>query len=282
MMKSDGDGTKSRRSPFRKRSHQRPVQPLYRACGTDSVIVCWVGIFANLLLVAWLGWWVVRNYAAIDPGWLQLVAISFLGVFFADWFSGFVHWGMDTWFDEDPLTRLVSIAREHHLYPHHILGYGVRDYVAFSSWPNLVFLGPFAVVLTLLPVSTAVFDGVVVFLIVSAIMVFGTHAHRLGHRRSRSAVVRRLQRWHLLMSPSHHSRHHRAGHDTHYCVVTGWANIVCDYLGVWRFLERCTHRLLGAVPRRNDHEWFARYAAEPDFPPGRRALEAAKARRRME
>jgi hypothetical protein len=92
----------------------------------------------------WLGQH--QTDAGIGPGWLALAVAGAL--YLADWFSGFVHWATDTWFDEVFLERIISIAREHHLYPREIVGYGFRDYVAYSSWPNIAFVGPVALALT--------------------------------------------------------------------------------------------------------------------------------------
>ena len=96
-------------------------------------------------------------------------------------------------------------------------------------------------------------------------MVFGSHAHRLGHVRTKSRVVRLLQRFHFLLSPAYHKVHHSGRHDIRYCVINGWANAVCDRLGFWRALERLVYAVTGAVPRHNDREWFSRYAEDPSF-----------------
>jgi ubiquitin-conjugating enzyme E2 variant len=162
--------------------------------------------------------------------------------------------------------RIISIAREHHLYPKHIVGYGFRDYVAYSSWPSLVILGPPMLAATALLEPTPLsFAAVYIGLIVLVVIFFGTYAHRLGHIRSRSPIVRALQRAHLLMNPGHHVAHHRGGHDTHYCVINGWANHVCDRTGFWRGLERLVSWTTGAVPRANDRVWSARMRQDPAF-----------------
>ena len=44
-----------------------------------------------------------------------------------------------------------------------------------------------------------------------------------------------------------------------YCVVNGWADAVCDRLGVWRGLERVISRMTGAVPRQDDEDWQRRW-----------------------
>ena len=237
----------------------RGVQPLFLECDKAQVVTCWAGVAVYFAMVAWFGTWVVLHADAAGA-WPWLIPTTFLALFLADLISGVVHWGTDTWFDERLSERVVSIAREHHLHPHHIVGYGVRDYLAYSAWPSLIMLGPIGVPLSLLVTpSPVVFHLMWIVFVVSACMILGTYAHRLGHKRSDWAIVRFLQRIHFLIDVRHHNVHHRDNHDVQYCVINGWANVVCDRIGFWRWLERVVHRLTGAVPRENDYAWFARY-----------------------
>jgi hypothetical protein len=172
-----------------------------------------------------------------------------------------VHWTTDTWFDEINWQRVISIAREHHLFPHHIVGYPFRDYVAFSSWPTVLIVGPCGLLLTLAVSSSTPFTfyGVIVCFMISTVMFFGAHTHRFGHTPSNSRIVRLLQASHLLITTGHHDAHHRGNHNRRYCVINGWANYVCDATGFWRGLEWLVQQLTGSIPRRNDLEWLARY-----------------------
>ncbi len=239
---------------------KRTVTPLFLECDRAQVITSWAGIAVYTALVVWYGVWIGRHPDIAASQALGLPITIVVGLFLADLVSGFVHWATDTWFDEKNWTRIISIAREHHLHPHHIVGYGVRDYLAYSAWPTLLFIGPIGAVLTLaLTPAVWVFHGVVIVFVISACMYFGTYAHRLGHRRSPWRIVRVLQRCHLLIDTRHHNVHHRDNHDIRYCVINGWANHVCDRIGFWRGMEHVVQRLTGAIPRQNDHEWFARY-----------------------
>jgi plasmanylethanolamine desaturase len=194
---------------------------------------------------------------------LTLLVCTIIALFTADLFSGLVHWGTDTWLDEISWPRTILIAREHHLHPHHIVGYGLRDYLAFSAWPTVVAFALPVLLLTLAVEPTPfVFATVCVIDAVAVIMIFGTYAHRLGHRRTKIPMVRWLQRAHLLIDTRHHGVHHSGGHDRRYCVINGWANHVCDAIGFWRALERLVQWVTGAVPRANDRVWFARFAAD--------------------
>lgn len=222
----------------------RGVEPLFLECDRAQVITCWAGIAVYTAMTLWFGAWLVLNLAhAGDWPWL-LLPTALLALFLADLMS----------------ERVISIAREHHLHPHHIVGYGIRDYIAYSAWPTMIMLGPIGMPISLLASpSPVLFHVMTVVFIMSACMYFGTYAHRLGHKKSDWAIVRLLQRCHFLIDVRHHNVHHRDNHDVHYCVINGWANFVCDRIGFWRWLERVIHRLTGAVPRENDHVWFARY-----------------------
>jgi hypothetical protein len=238
----------------------RGVEPLFLECDRAQVITCWAGIAVYTAMTLWFGAWLVLNLAQVgDWPWLLLPTVL-LALFLADLMSGVVHWGTDTWFDEVMSERVISIAREHHLHPHHIVGYGVRDYIAYSAWPTMIMLGPIGMPISVLATPTPLlFHVMLVVFIMSACMYFGTYAHRLGHKKSDWAIVRLLQRCHFLIDVRHHNVHHRDNHDVHYCVINGWANFVCDRIGFWRGLEAIIHRVTGAVPRENDHVWFARY-----------------------
>jgi hypothetical protein len=246
--------------------YAKPVRPLYLICDRVQAATAWVGVAVNLLLIFWCAYWVTTADATLIPGASGMAIIILIGFFMADALSGFVHWATDTWFDEVIWDRVISIAREHHLYPSHILGYGVRDYLAYSSWPTILVLGPIELLLTL-AFAPAVWLYPLVFLclMLNTVMFFGTYFHRLGHGHSRWRVVRWLQTAHLLMGPPHHHVHHGGNHDIRYCVINGWANFVFDPIGFWRGLERLVTILTGAHPRRNDHVWRTRFCDDPDF-----------------
>ena len=240
-------------------------KPLYLQCSRAQAFFTWLGAGLNAALVVWCGAWLLLN-ARESPAWPGLTALVLVGLFLGDLFTGLIHWGTDTWFDEVLLTRVVSIAREHHLYPHHIVYYGFRDYVGYTSWPAALSFAPMLPWLLLgAEPSAFTYGAVLVCGEVCALCLFGTHFHRFGHRPSENPLVRFLQKIRLLVTPQYHGQHHGGKHDTYYCVVNGWANVPCDALGFWRGLEKLIHWLTGAVPRQNDNEWFARFREDRSF-----------------
>ena len=221
----------------------RRAKALYRTCTVAQACQTWLGVLLNGAVVLWCALWLVFVARDQAPAWPWLVAMLVPGLFLADLFSGLVHWGTDTWFDETQFCRVVSIAREHHIYPHHIVDYGVRDYLGYSCWPAALAIGPVVAVLSIaVPPSPVTYLCMFLCGEIALFMVFGTYGHRLGHAPARSPVVRWLQRLRLLISPSYHKVHHSGNHDVRYCVINGWADAVCDRIGFWRGLETC-HRL---------------------------------------
>ncbi|HVE82542.1 MAG TPA: fatty acid desaturase CarF family protein [Myxococcales bacterium] len=244
----------------------RPAGALYLRSTPLQEYITWAGAGLNLACALWCFTWLALHRADLVLGWPGLFAVAVAGLFLADIYSGLIHWGTDTWFDETMIKRVVCIAREHHIYPSHINDYGFRDYVGYTSWPTVAILGPISLALT--SVSSGSGAALVAAGLMGEVclcMIFGTHFHRFGHRQAKSPVVKLLQRAHLLVTPQYHGLHHRANHDTHYCVVNGWANPLLDRVGFWRWLEGVVKALTGAVPRKNDHEWFARFDQDHSF-----------------
>ncbi len=215
----------------------------------------WLSVIGNGLLIVWLG--IHLGGRAITGQVAPIVwPIGIIaGLFLGDLASGFVHWAVDTWFDARHFGRLILIAREHHTHPSHILGYGFLEHSTLGSGPAALFLAPLALSLLLMAQGTAADLGLLVIEITALCLFFGTSFHNLGHRRSRSRLVRFLQGCGLLLTPAHHQVHHRPPQMVRYCVVNGWANPLCDRLGLWRGLEWLVTALTGAEPRRDDRDW---------------------------
>lgn len=238
------------------------VQPLFLNNSFGNVVFSWIGVFGNILVVLWGLCWLAAGYESIGARWYHLVATFFLGLFLFDWFSGLVHWTYDTWFDEHipGFQRSVSIAREHHVLPYHIVGYAFRDHVSYSSWPAFAFVGPIGMALSVwAPFTLVTYLGVMLCTLVCLGMLFGSHCHLLGHQPARSRLIRFLQRTHFLITPAYHRVHHGGNHDTRYAVVNGWSNMICDRIGFWRALERLIQTLTSAQPRQDDRDWMTRF-----------------------
>jgi TMEM189-like protein len=237
-----------------------PVMSMFPTRTKEQLFLLWGASVANAILVLGMSAWLYVHFSGSGLGVMWAVLCIPLGLFLADLATGLVHWGTDTWFDGRSWTRTIGVAREHHIYPQNILHYGPAEHLAFGSYPALMFLAPIALPIMLFSAGgPAAVAAMIVLTIVCCAMLFGTYAHRLGHVRARSRVVRVLQRCHLLLDIGHHRHHHCRDHLTHYCVFNGWANVVCDRIGFWRFLEIVIHRVTGAVPRKDDTHWASEH-----------------------
>ena len=211
-------------------------------------------VILNFVVIVFCLTYLVTEFRASGIGWSFLFASVIIGYLMADFASGLVHWGADTWFSEETLGRAIAIAREHHTHPQNILGYGFLEHAALGSGPSAAVVGVSSIVLASADVTPTTYSVMIILTVTALCLLFGTQFHNLGHRRSGAAIILALQKAHLIMTPGHHWVHHR-NQQIRYCTVNGWANPVCDAFGVWRGLEWVVHRLTGAIPRENDAEW---------------------------
>jgi ubiquitin-conjugating enzyme E2 variant len=236
------------------------VEPFFAKRTPRELVVMLVCVGANFAVMAFCAGYLLFEYRVSGATWLQIIGAVGIGYFAADFASGFVHWGVDTWFSDRNFGRAIAIAREHHTHPQNILGYSFLEQSTLGSAPSAAFIGPAALFTAWLPVSVATYALTIVWLISSTCLFFGTSFHNLAHQPPKSRIIRFAQKLNLVITPQHHWQHHRDGQLVRYCAVNGWANYICDPLRIWRRLEWLVHALTGAVPRRDDLEWQGRYA----------------------
>jgi ubiquitin-conjugating enzyme E2 variant len=231
-----------------------PVRPYSRA---EIALHCLVA--APNAVGLWLScsWLIEKRVLLVaERQWLPLA--TFVGLLGADFVSGFLHWMFDTWFDDTRpyLRRMVVMVREHHLRPNAIFEYPWHHDAAPLAligtvvstpllWPALC--GGNGTALACL----RVWCGVTLDLLVVSML----ELHKLGHRRSAVGPLGWLQACHIGISPKHHAKHHRGGHDRCYCIVSGLMDYVLDAARFWRILESFVSYVTGAAPRRDDQLW---------------------------
>lgn len=191
---------------------------------------------------------------------MPIVAQVLLVWLATDFLSGFFHWLEDAY--GSPFWPVVG---RHVTKPNILHHYVPRAFVT-NSWylsSRLLLL-----VCTLIAATTwalGVFNWMVALALV--IGVNANQVHKWSHRtrHENGPFVGLLQRLRLIQSPSHHHRHHIAGKDSHYCVLTDFLNPVLDGIGFWRGLEWVIFRLTG-VRRRNDEAMAEEVLRrEPEF-----------------
>lgn len=170
------------------------------------------------------------------------VGFLFFGLCLADLVSGVVHWLADTYGStKTPIFHeFVRTFREHHTDPLAITRHDAietnGDVFIFSS-PGHALLLCFA--------SSAYSHATVFGLMFGSYL--NSQLHKWAHVAKPPAVVRLLQRRGLVLSPTHHAKHHSGDHTTNYCITFGWMNAVLDRTRFFRGLEWVFARL--GIPR---------------------------------
>jgi hypothetical protein len=174
------------------------------------------------------------------------------GVIVADFASGLLHWGADTWGRADlPVIgrRLLVPFRVHHLNPNDFLRRRFLDTngdVATLTIPAL--LG-----LLVIPLDTAWQQSLATAgLTFCAFGGMTNQIHQWAHSPSPPTVVRALQSSGVLLRPAQHASHHEGLYDTGYCITTGWCNRPLEAIRFFRQLEHVITRLSGVVPRADE------------------------------
>ncbi|XP_040837256.1 plasmanylethanolamine desaturase isoform X1 [Ochotona curzoniae] len=216
------------------------------------VVLCFSLIAHNLLYLLLLARWEHTPLVI-----LGVVA----GALIADFLSGMVHWGADTWGSvELPIVGKAFIRpfREHHIDPTAITRH---DFIETNGDNCLVTLLPllnmaykfrtqsFEALEQLYPWECFVF----------CLIIFGTFTNQI-HKWSHTHLglprwVTLLQDWHIILPRKHHRIHHVSPHETYFCITTGWLNYPLEKIRFWRRLEDLIQALTGEKPRADDMKW---------------------------
>ncbi len=211
-----------------------------------------LSIVSFVALSGYVGWRVVNGASGSD--WALLAAAAFAGYVGADFGSGLVHWGFDTWGSVyTPVLgkNFIRPFREHHFDEKAITRH---DLIETNGNNCLVALPVLA--MALIP---SVGSGHAIGTFFSTFLLFvcvGTmltnQFHKWAHDDAPPAPIRTLQRWHVILPIDHHTIHHTAPYDEHYCITTGWLNAPLAAMGFFRRLEGLVTAVTGALPRRDD------------------------------
>ena len=221
-------------------------------------VVMRICVGANFLLIVFCLVWLEVNWQKTAPSSIVIALVLLAGYYFSDIASGIIHWTADTWFYEAKVGRALSILREHHSHPLHVLEYGWLEHASLGSAPSVLIVAPLAFCISQLPHSASTFIGMLLCLELAICLFFLSFFHNLGHCYSRFKAIRFAQEHRFLMSPRYHAVHHRS-QTIRYCAINGWANYLFDRYLIWRRLESMIQSRTGAVPRDDDEAWQKLY-----------------------
>lgn len=204
----------------------------------------------------------VKHFTPWDTVWI-IISI-FLGMTLADFFSGLVHWGADSYGSVTfPVVGKAFIRpfREHHVDP---LAITRHDFIEANGDNCLVTLGMLVVLSYLLHSQTdeqirTLYPLYCFVLVLSLFVTFTNQIHKWSHTYTGlPSVVRWLQEWHVILPRQHHRIHHVAPHETYFCITTGWCNYPLEVLGFWTGLEYVIEKVTGIKPRTDDLMWASK------------------------
>jgi ubiquitin-conjugating enzyme E2 variant len=230
--------------------------PALREPSRAELIAAFVGVLSATVMLAVLAYRIVVH--GVLWHWYG-PSLLVMGILAADFLSGLVHWGADTWGRDD--IRLIGPAilvpfRVHHVNPDDFLRRRFLDtngYVAFATLPTL---------LALLAVPTETAWGGPLILLGGAMCSAGVmtnQLHQWAHMPSPPRLIRVLQDCGVLLGRAAHARHHASPYNRHYCITTGWCNELLDGIGFFPKMERIVERVTGLRPRADDECYAQRY-----------------------
>lgn len=220
-----------------------------RACSTTAITLAALAVGVLVYRVATqvdlIQWWVPLALAG--------------GLIAADFGSGMVHWGADTWGRDDlPIVgrRLLVPFRVHHVNPD---DFARRSFVDTNGEVAAIAL-LVLVALLLVPLDSGWGPVSTIFgLTFCGIGMLTNQIHQWAHLEKVPAPVHWLQRSGLLLGRAEHARHHAHPYDERYCITTGWCNGPLEAIDFYRRLESVITWSTGALPRRDDARYASRY-----------------------
>lgn len=213
-----------------------------------------VGIVVLLSSIAYGVWQVALHTSDGLRGGLVALGVG-IGYLLADLGSGIVHWMGDRYGTEQtPLVgpNFIRPFREHHVDPK---GMTRHDFIETNGNNSLVTLPVIGACFVIFPLETA--WGLFGFctIVSMAAWVFATNQfHKWSHEEDAPALVKWLQRNHVILGVEHHDVHHTYPYETYYCITSGWLNEPLHRLRFWSRAEALVERVFGVAAFRDPND----------------------------
>nr|XP_039255619.1 plasmanylethanolamine desaturase-like [Styela clava] len=248
------DGIKDRR--YSKQIAAKALSEMYtpekRFQEWVCVILCGILMSVNLVYLVF--------YFRIDS--LHIIILSsFAGILSADFMSGLVHWGADTWGSVDiPIFGRAFIRpfREHHIDPTGITRHDWIETNGDNCALTILALGTMTKDFMTKP-ETFILENYWWSCYIFFLALFVTLTNQI-HKWSHTYFglpnwVEILQNYHIILPRQHHRIHHVSPHETYFCITTGWLNYPLEKIGFWTTLEYLIEKCTGYKPRDDDMKW---------------------------
>jgi ubiquitin-conjugating enzyme E2 variant len=216
--------------------HQGAGRSWFRYIEIASIIAFAVGMVALALAIIagfkrYLGiWW-------LYPTGLVVMVVGYLG---ADFVSGVVHClGDQLGSEETPFVgkHFIRPFRSHHVDQTEITRHDFVEVNGSNCLASLFGLVPGYLGVRHMESSVELLIGLLIFSFLCALFLTNQF-HKWAHAVAPPKAIRTLQRWRLILSPEHHSRHHTAPFSTYYCITTGWLNEFLENVGFFPAMIR--------------------------------------------
>ncbi len=202
-----------------------------------------------------LGFLYIKIFLAGQLGILAGIAAFLLAALVADFFSGIVHWGLDTWGSvETPLIgrNMIRNFRVHHVDEKEITLHG---FLRTAGSTGIAVIPILLIALFLVPPSTPMLAFLCFFLSSLGLWSMMTNPiHKWAHLDLDKIprLPRFFQKVGFFLAPLPHHIHHIEPYTQSYCITTGWCNRTLTKLQFFRHFERVITRITGALPRKDD------------------------------